>query len=83
MTDLTEVEIRLLRKVGRTLHGPRWQTELGRQFGHRDGRRVRQWLAGERPIPPQFWEWAVARLQDLEHKARELALVARITKVRL
>lgn len=36
---------------GKALYGDRWQTDLARDLGHSDGRRVRQWLNDERPIP--------------------------------
>lgn len=37
--------------IGKALFGERWQTDLGRTLGHSDGRRVRQWMNSERPIP--------------------------------
>lgn len=44
MSDRTMID--LLRDVGPTLYGPRWQSELGRQLGFSD-RAVRRWLTGE------------------------------------
>lgn len=38
--------------AGRALYGERWQTDLARDLGLSDGRRIRQWLSGDRPIPP-------------------------------
>lgn len=37
--------------TGKALFGDRWQTDLGRALGHSDGRRVRQWMNSERPMP--------------------------------
>lgn len=44
-----------LAAAGSALYGDRWQTDLARDLGLSDGRRIRQWLAGERPIPPGVW----------------------------
>ncbi len=38
--------------AGRALYGERWQTDLARDLGLSDGRRIRQWLSDDRPIPP-------------------------------
>lgn len=58
-----------LRKTGEALFGATWQSELARQLGINDSRRVRQWLAGERPIPAGIWlelaEIAKARGENL------------------
>lgn len=40
--------------AGRALFGERWQTDVARALGV-DSRRVRQWMAGERPIPAGVW----------------------------
>lgn len=45
----------LLIKIGRALYGERWQTDLARDLGLSDGRRIRQWLSGDRPIPNGVW----------------------------
>jgi hypothetical protein len=37
--------------AGRALYGDRWQTSLAHDLGLSDGRRIRQWLSDERPIP--------------------------------
>lgn len=44
-----------LSAAGHALYGERWQTDLARDLGLGDARRIRQWLAGERPIPPGVW----------------------------
>lgn len=41
----------LLAQTGVALFGERWQTSLGRALGFPDGRRVRQWLSEDRPLP--------------------------------
>ena len=41
----------LLIKCGQALYGERWQTDIARDLGFSDGRRIRQWLSGDRPIP--------------------------------
>lgn len=51
----------LLIKCGRALYGERWQTDLARDLGLSDGRRIRQWLSGDRPIPEGVWK-DIARL---------------------
>ncbi len=37
--------------VGHALYGDRWQTSLAYDLGLPDGRRIRQWLSDDRPIP--------------------------------
>ena len=41
--------------AGQALYGARWQTDLARDLGLSDGRRIRQWLTGDRPIPAGVW----------------------------
>jgi hypothetical protein len=43
-----------LEMAGRALYGQTWQTQLGNALGT-DSRRIRQWLADERPIPVGVW----------------------------
>jgi len=45
----------LLTVSGSALYGARWQTELARDLGLSDGRRVRQWLSGDRSVPIGVW----------------------------
>lgn len=49
--------------TGKALYGDRWQTDLARAMGFNDGRRVRQWLSGDRPVPG-----------DLRAKLKQLVL---------
>ena len=51
----------LLVMSGQALYGERWQTDLARHLGLSDGRRIRQWLSGDRPIPDGIWK-DIARL---------------------
>lgn len=44
-----------LAAVGAALYGDKWQTNLARDLGLSDARRIRQWLKGERSIPPGIW----------------------------
>lgn len=43
----------ILIQCGRALYGERWQTDLARDLGLSDGRRIRQWLSGGHPPLPQ------------------------------
>ena len=44
-----------LRLAGEVLFGDRWQTDMSRELGLTDARRIRQWLSGDRPIPVGVW----------------------------
>jgi hypothetical protein len=37
--------------AGKALYGKRWQTDLARDLGFSDARRIRQWMSDDRPIP--------------------------------
>ena len=52
-----------LELTGQALYGDRWQTDLTRALGLSDSRRIRQWMAGERPIPVGVWADACALLR--------------------
>ena len=52
---MTQDQKDLLTKIGQTLYGERWQTDLARDLGHSDGRRIRQWMSGDRPVPKTAW----------------------------
>ena len=45
----------ILIQCGQALYGERWQTDLARDLGLSDGRRIRQWLSDDRPIPEGVW----------------------------
>lgn len=59
MTDIKNA----LCKAGSALYGERWQTDLARDLDLSDGRRVRQWLTGDRPLPRDI----AIRLANLLH----------------
>lgn len=67
---------RMLVKVGFALYGERWQTDLARDLGLSDGRRIRQWLSGERPVPEGINDDLIQLLQErqkiIEHILTEL-----------
>lgn len=52
-----------LRLVGEALYGSRWQSDLARALGVGD-RRVREWVAGDRRIPPGVWADIASLLRD-------------------
>ena len=58
-----------LEMAGRALYGQTWQTQLGNALGT-DSRRIRQWLAGDRPVPDGVWtdikKLAIERKQEIE-----------------
>ncbi|MGH0003478.1 hypothetical protein ACQU0X_25670 [Pseudovibrio ascidiaceicola] len=53
---MIEEKKQLLIKSGEALYGGRWQADLARSLGLSDGRRIRQWLSGDRPIPDGIWK---------------------------
>lgn len=59
----------LLKEVGTTLYGSRWQSELARELKVRD-RAVRHWIAGKRPIP-DIVDKLFALLKEKEREALE------------
>lgn len=52
------------RKIGESLYGERWQTDLANALGLTDARRIRQWLSGDRPIPFGIWQDLAALLKS-------------------
>lgn len=60
-----------LRRYGEALYGERWQSDLARALGIND-RRVRQWLTGDRPIPPGVWTDISKLLQQRQQQISEL-----------
>lgn len=63
----------LLTRAGQALYGERWQTDLARDLGLSDARRIRQWLSGDRPIPAGIWNELSALMKS---RSTEIALVA-------
>lgn len=57
--------------VGLALYGERWQTDLARDLGLSDGRRIRQWLSGDRPIPEGIWDDLGKLLADRKNVINE------------
>lgn len=68
--------IETLKLTGVALYGPRWQTNLARDLGLSDARRVRQWIAGDRRIPFHIWpevgKLIDAKISKLETVKEEL-----------
>jgi len=62
----------LLRKIGQTLHGDRWQSPLARDLGVND-RTLRRWVAGEWPIPDRITTELSALLDKRAAQATNLA----------
>ena len=56
-----------LKRYGKVLYGPRWQTDLSRDLKLSDARRMRQWIAGDRGIPS--WVWGA--IEDLLRQRKE------------
>lgn len=67
----TEVLRDRLRRCGTILYGDRWQSDLARALNVND-RRVRQWIAGERPIPAGIWADIAALLRQRQQEALAL-----------
>lgn len=44
-----------LAAAGKALYGDRWQTDLSKDLGLTDARRIRQWMSGDRNIPDGIW----------------------------
>ncbi|MEC9346040.1 MAG: transcriptional regulator [Pseudomonadota bacterium] len=62
-----------LQRVGECLYGERWQSDLARLLGL-DSRRVRQWMAGERPIPPGIRRELI---EALDHQRQAAVILLR------
>jgi hypothetical protein len=52
---MSKNKIAILINAGNALYGERWQTDLARDLGLSDGRRIRQWMSGDRPITEGVW----------------------------
>ena len=44
-----------LKQAGEALFGEQWKSPLARALGVSGSRQMRQWMAGERLIPPDIW----------------------------
>nr|WP_318382360.1 hypothetical protein [uncultured Enterobacter sp.] len=60
---LNEDKIELLVEMGEIAYGSHWKSELSALFGIND-RSIRQWAAGERPIPDSFIRGMLSHLHD-------------------
>jgi hypothetical protein len=93
MSDLTPQQIASerhristarLERAGKALYGSMWQTDLGRDLAHKDGRQVRQWMAGHRSIPNSAWkrilELIESRHAELERVTNALNAELRTTQ---
>lgn len=60
-----------LRKSGEVLFGQRWQTDMAKALKV-DSRRVRQWVAGERPLPKTIDKEILTLLQQRQKKIEQL-----------
>ncbi|MDR2710717.1 MAG: hypothetical protein LBB65_05240 [Burkholderiales bacterium] len=65
--------IETLEAAGQALYGDTWQTNMASELGLSGSRRVRAWIAGERPIPPGVWADIAALLRARGAAAIELA----------
>ncbi|WP_337081496.1 transcriptional regulator [Acinetobacter pittii] len=61
-----------LQIAGRILYGQQWQTDFARAVKV-DPRRVRQWLSGDRPIPPGIRAEVVKLLLENSQNALSFA----------
>ena len=62
----------LLTRAGEALYGARWQSDLARALGV-GPRRVREWIASERSIPPGIWDEIDALLIERQNECRSAA----------
>ena len=62
-----------LQEAGRALYGDRWQTDLTRELGLKDARRIRQWMSEDRPIPAGVWAQIAQLLRSRGFQALALA----------
>ena len=53
--DVKNYTAKELAFIGESLYGTQWQSNLARDLGLSDARRIRQWIAGERKIPLGIW----------------------------
>ena len=73
MTENKEQKvIELLKKAGKSLYGERWKSDLARDLGYKDLRRINQWMTGDRPIAASI-KYDLARI--LEERCNEIKLL--------
>ncbi|WP_458118761.1 hypothetical protein OF381_10425 [Mannheimia haemolytica] len=53
--DVKSYTAKELAIIGESLYGTQWQSNLARDLGLSDARRVREWVAGDRKIPFGVW----------------------------
>lgn len=74
-----EARVQLLRRVGASLYGSRWQVALAGDLNVSD-RTMRRWVSGEWPVPDRAWgelrQLVTARRTALGHVAVELEAMA-------
>ena len=61
-----------LKAAGEALFGERWQTDLAKELGLSDARRIRQWLKDERPIPVGIWADICGLLRQRENSINDV-----------
>ncbi|ATG96967.1 helix-turn-helix domain-containing protein [Paracidovorax citrulli] len=66
-------DVQGLREAGEALFGGTWQTALAEALGLSDARRVREWLAGTRRIPPGIWDDIKRLLEERSARAQAMA----------
>ncbi|WP_435000070.1 hypothetical protein ACRZ5S_23105 (plasmid) [Vibrio scophthalmi] len=67
-----ELKLHHLKSAGQALHGDRWQTGLARDLGFKDGRRIRQWMSQQRPVPEGTMEKLRSLLELKQSKVQEV-----------
>jgi hypothetical protein len=75
-----EARVQMLRRVGESLYGDRWQTALAGDLQVNE-RTMRYWVSGTWPIPPNVFaearELVTARMKVLDARLRELTQLAK------
>jgi len=66
---MTEPDIR---EIGEALYGPRWQSELARDYGI-NLRTMQRWASGQGDAPPSLY---IEIADDLDRRAQRLSAIA-------
>jgi len=61
-----------LRRAGEALYGSRWQSALAHDVLDVDPRRVREWVARERPIPAGVWADVLNALRERQVRIEDV-----------